>query len=195
MDEARAKYIEAVIAEPYSNGPRSALARWAQRNNVQFRVLKLEPGSSLAVEGGKTTITIDPRTLKKDAPDDGSSAWMLYAITRAAWAAERFKQEYPEETAYRHSLKEESDALATVAIAAGERLKESATGAAGTSLRSDLAELARIHAAGLLEAYILLFRPDEGIAKDYTAYRTANREKLRRYLDEFVVPQVTPTPR
>jgi tetratricopeptide (TPR) repeat protein len=195
MDEARAKYIDAVIAEPYSNRPRTALAQWAQRNRVQFRVLQLAPGSSLKIEDGKTTITIDPRTLKKDGPDDGSSAWMLYAITRAAWASGKFKQEYPNETAYRHSLKEELDALATVATAAGERRKEGAANEAGVELRPDLAELVRIHRAGFLEPYILLFRPDEGIVKDYGAYRAVNRDKLRRYLDEFVVPQVTATPR
>jgi hypothetical protein len=119
----------------------------------------------------------------------------MYAITRAAWPAGKFQQEYPEETEYRHSLKEESEALAMVAVSAGQRLKENATREGGIELRRDLAELVRIHAAGLLEAYVLLFRPDEGIAKDYVAYRAANREKLRRYLDEFVVPRVTATPR
>jgi hypothetical protein len=39
----------------------------------------------------------------------------------------------------------------------------------------------------------LLNRADSGIAQDYPAYRAANRENVRRYLDEFVVPK-TPVP-
>jgi len=38
-----------------------------------------------------------------------------------------------------------------------------------------------------LEAYILLARPDQGIAQDFVAYRTANKDKLRRYVMEFVL--------
>ncbi len=32
--------------------------------------------------------------------------------------------------------------------------------------------------------------PDKGIVLDYAAYRQANRDKLVRYLDEFVVPKL-----
>jgi hypothetical protein len=42
---------------------------------------------------------------------------------------------------------------------------------------------------GLLEAYILLARPDEGIAVDYPAYLKANREKLHRYVALHVIGQ------
>jgi hypothetical protein len=30
-------------------------------------------------------------------------------------------------------------------------------------------------------------RPDEGIARDYAAYRQTTRDKLRRYWTEFVI--------
>jgi hypothetical protein len=46
-----------------------------------------------------------------------------------------------------------------------------------------------IEQEGLLEPFVLLNRADNGIAKDYEGYRTANRDKIRRYLDEFVVPK------
>jgi hypothetical protein len=40
---------------------------------------------------------------------------------------------------------------------------------------------------GLLEAYILLARPDQDIANEYPAYRGQNREKLRRYVVEYIL--------
>ena len=41
--------------------------------------------------------------------------------------------------------------------------------------------------SGLLEAYILFARPDEGIARDYEAHRAANRYKFRSYWMEVVI--------
>jgi hypothetical protein len=40
-----------------------------------------------------------------------------------------------------------------------------------------------------LEAYILLARPEEGIAADYACYLKANREKLRGYPAQPVIGQ------
>ena len=41
--------------------------------------------------------------------------------------------------------------------------------------------------ARLIEPFVLLAIPDEGIASDYEVYRKANRAKLRQYLLEYVV--------
>jgi hypothetical protein len=35
---------------------------------------------------------------------------------------------------------------------------------------------------------VLFSLGDEGIAKDYVAYRTKNRAKLETYMDKFVMP-------
>jgi hypothetical protein len=56
-------------------------------------------------------------------------------------------------------------------------------------LDPSIATLMKLNEAGLLEPYILFVRVDEGVARDYPAYRKANREKLRRYWLEFVVPK------
>ena len=40
---------------------------------------------------------------------------------------------------------------------------------------------------GLLEAYILLAMPDQGLARDFVAYRNANVEKLRQYVLHYVL--------
>jgi hypothetical protein len=54
---------------------------------------------------------------------------------------------------------------------------------------ADLSTLAAIEKAGLLDPFVLLNRADSGIARDYVPYRETNRDKIRRYLDEFVVPK------
>jgi hypothetical protein len=52
-----------------------------------------------------------------------------------------------------------------------------------------LLALIQLDHAGLLEPFVLFNRADAGIAQDYAAYRSAHRDLLRRYLDEYVVPK------
>ena len=40
---------------------------------------------------------------------------------------------------------------------------------------------------GLLEPFILLAMPDEGIAQDFKTYRSTNIENLRRYVKQYVL--------
>ena len=47
----------------------------------------------------------------------------------------------------------------------------------------------KIYRENLLEPYILLILKDPGVAQDYAPYREKNREKLREFLDEAVVPR------
>jgi len=53
-------------------------------------------------------------------------------------------------------------------------------------LDESLANLVKLSDAGLLEPFILYALVDEGIAKDYYEYKKTNREKLKRYLVEYV---------
>jgi hypothetical protein len=48
--------------------------------------------------------------------------------------------------------------------------------------------LLKLQQAGLLESYVLFRVGDEGISRDYAAYRAKNRAKLEEYMDKFVVP-------
>jgi len=54
----------------------------------------------------------------------------------------------------------------------------------------ELARLKQVQAAGLLEAWVLIDQADQEIAQDYESYRSSNRDKIRRYLDEFIVPKI-----
>lgn len=179
-DESRDKFIEAVIAEPYNRGALVGLVQWGQKYRVQLAHPNIEPPFKSSTEGNNTTINIDPKMLLSQ---DGSSNWLIYNITRTGWQKGTFAKEFPAEKTYRHSLREESDALRMVAQGAANDLKSGKV----KKLEQTLATLVKLHNEGLLEAYILLARPDEGIARDYAAYRKENRDKLRRYLTEYVV--------
>ena len=47
--------------------------------------------------------------------------------------------------------------------------------------------LKKLNDEGLLEAYVLFVRADAGIKQDYPTYRQNNRDKLKRYLTEYVM--------
>lgn len=179
MDEALAKAAEAIIAEPYNQLAFRGLMQWAQVNQVNLAHPQIEPPNSTRTEGNQTTLTIDPKTLNSE---DGSNNWLLYDLTRVSWNKGEFAKAYPNEKTYRHSLREEAAALRMVAEAAAKDLKSGKVKA----LSPSLAALVKINDAGLLEAYILFARVDEGIAKDYRPYRQANRNLLRRYWTEVV---------
>ena len=75
---------------------------------------------------------------------------------------------------------EEADALRSVLSVATADKKDK-------KLSPSLARLKKLDEEGLLESYILIARPDDGIAQDYPAYLKQNREKLRRYMTQYVV--------
>jgi len=54
-------------------------------------------------------------------------------------------------------------------------------------IEPSLAALKKLDAEGLLEAYILLVRADAGMKQDYSTYRQNNRDKLKRYLAQYVM--------
>ncbi len=183
MNEARDKFVDAIVAEPYSRQPRMGLMQWADRYGVELAHPEIEiPTGVSKMEGNKMTITIDPRML--DDEENGSGAWVGYGIVRAAWATSLFKEHYPKEPAYRHTLAEESAALSLVV----DTVRRDTRARKIKRLEPSLANLVRLADAGLLEPYVLFARVDDGIAQDYADYRKANREKLRRYWLEMVIP-------
>ncbi|HKR12770.1 MAG TPA: tetratricopeptide repeat protein [Pyrinomonadaceae bacterium] len=179
--EAGDKFIEAYIAEPYNRLSHAAFANWAEKLNVTLSHPDVEIPTNVTPKGetNNLTITLDPNALKKDA---SSAAWMVYGFTRASWVQTEFAKNYPDEKKYRHSLKEEAAALrAAIRVLDEKKIKDPK--AIGQSLQI----LTRLDKEGLLEAFILLAVPDEGIAKDFLAYRQSNVEQLRRYVKLYVV--------
>lgn len=181
--DARDKLIQAFIASPYEKLPRIGLMQWAQRNGVTLTQPKIDSPNSMSTNGNQTNITIDTNTLGKK---DGTESWMLYEITRTSWKTAEFQKEFPNEKEYRHSLAEESQALSLVANAVSEHVEKKEIKAA--DLNPQLAVLIKLKNEGLLEAYILFAKADQGIAQDYAAYRRDHRDKLVQYMNEYVVP-------
>ncbi len=181
QQEAKAKFVDAIIADPGNRNGYMGLSQWAQRNQISMAHPKIDVLVKLTMSGEKKLdVYLDP-ALRETT--DGSSAWEHYGFVRAKWIVEDFAKAYPSEKAYRHSLREETEALRKTAEVASEWLKSGKI----KSLSPSLAALVKLNEAGLLEAYIFFARVDQGIVRDYAAYRQANRDKLRRYWKEFVI--------
>jgi tetratricopeptide (TPR) repeat protein len=182
LKEAKEKLIEAVIAAPYTRVTWQFLGNWAERSQVRLSHPRIDiPTSSVQKKDDKDiSIFVNPSEKK-----DGSDAWMLYSIGRAAWMTDKkFSEAFPNEKKYRHSLREESESLSLTVESVQNQLKEGKL--KESSLDVSIANLLKLHRDGLIEAYVLLAKPDAGIASDYAEYRKNNRDKLRRYLNEYV---------
>lgn len=179
MEKARTKAIQAVVADPYNAITWRGLQQWANANHVQLNRVFIKVPTNISQEGeNNIAINIDP-----NQKGEAMSAWMVYSILRAGWRGDEFKKHFPDEKQYRHSLEEETDALTAAADAITGKKKSSKP-----PKDPDLALLWTLSQADMIQPYILLSAADEGISKDYPAYREKNRAKLEEYLSKFVVP-------
>lgn len=179
-DQARDRYVEAYISEPYSRFSVAGLSQWAQITKTTLAHPDIDiPTKVTYDEKGDVKIDLDASTLL-GGKDDGSFAWIAYGATRSTWHKEKFAQTFPQEKTYRHSLAEEADALRSV-------LTIAATDKKVKKLSPSLAKLKKLNDEGLLEAYLLLARPDQGIAEDHPVYLKQNRDKLRQYVVAYIL--------
>ncbi|MGD0941715.1 MAG: tetratricopeptide repeat protein, partial [Terracidiphilus sp.] len=102
MRDARAKFIDAVVAEPYTKKSQIGIQQWAQQNKVLFTVPHIQSPNSVKPNEKGITLTVDSTALDRN---DGSGAWMIADMSHMLWQSETFKKEYPNEKEYRHSLK------------------------------------------------------------------------------------------
>lgn len=182
LEAARARYIEAAIAEPYNRLVWAGLNRWADTAGVALRHPQIDIPSKVQPADSKVTLTVDPKMFEDEEDGTGTSSWLMYGLTRASWVAGEFSKAYPKETTYRHSLREEVAALSMVV----RTIKDRQTAGKIKKLNQSLASLVKLSDEGLLEPFVLFALADQGIAADYVDYRTHNREKLRLYLVEYV---------
>jgi len=178
MIKARDMLIRAAVAEPYNKIVWREIRAWALINHTEFNIVYLPiPRLQPASAAGKAPGIV--------------ASWKAYYSVKARWSdGNAFHEHFPQEPAYRHSLAEESEALSA---AAGMLQKVNADEAGARAVGADPIAplLLRLYDAGLIDAYVLFSLGDEGIAKDYTAYRTQHRDKLEAYLDRFVMPQLS----
>jgi tetratricopeptide (TPR) repeat protein len=176
MSKARTMLIRAAVAEPYNKIVWREIRAWAIINNTAFNI-----------------VYVPIPTKDGNAPGAGqsrnvSSAWLAYYSVRSDWQnGGRFQKQFPREAEYRHSLPEESEALIAAANVL-EELKADKKGSEQLTGNPVAGLLLKLYGAGLIDPYVLFSLGDDGIAKDYIAYRAENRVKLEQYMDMFVVP-------
>ncbi|HEY2846586.1 MAG TPA: tetratricopeptide repeat protein [Pyrinomonadaceae bacterium] len=173
-DQARDRYVEAFILSPFDKLARSGIVGWAQTTNKGLSHPKIDVPETKTGPDGKPITNITVSTA-----DDGSMAWISYTTTRDEWQKEMFARTFPKERTYRHSLLEEVNALRSV-VSMARSLKPK-------QLNSQIALLEQMDKDGVLEAYVLLARTDDGIFKDYDDYVHAHRDKLRQYVMKYVI--------
>ncbi|HMT08762.1 MAG TPA: tetratricopeptide repeat protein [Pyrinomonadaceae bacterium] len=170
-DQARDRYIEAFIVEPYSRMAVQGINQWAQvtGNSLGHPAIDL-PDFSFDAKG---------KAVPKSAisPDDANaSPWLAYLATRESWKNEKFAKAFAQKP-YRHSLAEEVESLRAAVKIAEDR----------KSSNKQFGLLSTLDKEGLLESYVLMATPDEGIAEDHPEYLKSNREKLRQYVLKYVI--------
>jgi hypothetical protein len=82
-------------------------------------------------------------------------------------------------------LQEEVSALST-AVTVSDEIQQSKKTA---NTDNGLLMLAQFKKEGLLEAFVLLVHPDQGIAQDFLAYQKEHRNRLIEFMDKYVVPK------
>lgn len=171
MAKARTMLIRAAVAEPYNKMVWREIRAFAIINHTAFNIVYL-PVPRPAKAAGSPTGSAEGIT----------AAWQAYYAVKARWAS-------GVSPAYRHSLAEESQALSAAATTLQQLVVEG-KGARAVSADPVAQLLLRLYAGGLIDAYVLFSLGDDGIAKDYAAYRAEHRTQLVDYLDRFVLPQV-----
>ena len=180
---AKEKFIDAVVAEPYSKLSWQGIEQWAHSQNGWVQAPNIDRLAAPEVDSTnpKTiNLNIDPeKTDEKKHP--GASAWVMYSATRGSYHGEFFKKNFPDEKEYRHSLKEEDAALSLVAATVKARKIKA------EDLEDSLRNLLALTDRGMLDCWILISGADSGIQKDYAAYRKEHRRLLHDYLAQAVV--------
>jgi tetratricopeptide (TPR) repeat protein len=181
MAKARAMLIHAAVAEPYNKVVWREIRAWATINHTAFNIVfvAIPLPQKATADAGKQPAELLP-------------AWRTYYSVKEDWKkGGRFQKQFPQEPEYRHSLSEESEALAAAAQVL-DKLKQDPRSSEQVASDPSASLLLKLRDAGFLDAYVLFSLGDNEIAKDYVAYRTANREKLGAYMDKFVMPPAPP---
>jgi len=177
MAKARTMLIQTAVAEPYNQIVWRELHAWATLNHTHIHEIFVAVPAPL--EHGDY-----------QKPTEISSVWQAYRSVTSSWQkGDEFRKHFPEEKQYRHSLPEEAEALTAAAKVAKRFANDLHTAALMTSDPS-LSLLLKLYDAGMIEPYVLFSLGDQGIAKDYAAYRARNRHREEEYLEKFVVPSL-----
>ena len=180
--EAESKFIEAIIADPYTRAPHVGLKQWADTNHAMLVAppIKLPAAPTAGGKPGDMTITLDPT-----ADSGAMMRGILYTGTRMTWQKDDFKKHFPNEKTYRHSLPEEAAAIRS--MLAAEDIQKDKKKEKDSKNDPSIELLTAIEKDGMLECWILFDNPDQGIAQDYIAYRKEHRDLMHRYIEKYEI--------
>ncbi|MFZ1083390.1 MAG: tetratricopeptide repeat protein [Terracidiphilus sp.] len=188
---AKDKFIDAIVAEPYNRLAWQGITQWAELEKAVVLAPRIDRPEAPKVDPknpNTTNIQLNIGDLD-EKKNPGGFAWMMYSMIRGSYRGDTFKQNFPDEKEYRHSLKEEDAALSIVASTAEGKVATNIKAAKTKPKKLDesLHNLVELNDAGMLDCWILINGADQGIAQDYNAYRNEHRQLLHDYLDRFVV--------
>jgi tetratricopeptide (TPR) repeat protein len=186
--QAEGKFIDAVVAEPYTRTPRVGLKQWADATHA----ILMAPVITLPARAKITTtekdgyiasmkVGIDQAVMDANKDSPMLPAIMAYELGSTLWVSGMFHKTYPTETQYRHSLGEEAQSI-RVALAALTKAN-----LPPEKMDATWKSLAEIDKDGMLECWILLDHPDQGIAQDYATFRATHRDLLHAYIAKYDV--------
>ncbi len=190
MEKARKRSIQAVVANPYTQATWRALNYWATSNKAALGQPKINvPGSTERKDETHINITVNP-----EGSTGINAAWLGYSLSRATWMEDKFKENFPNEPNYRHSLKEESESLRSAASFLAEKHNQEKYHK-DYEKDPNVTLLLKLYEAKMIEPYVLISAPDRDIAlNDYVPYRERHRDQLEAYLSQFVVPPTLAAP-
>lgn len=171
-DQARERYIEAYIVEPYNSMSSRGINQWAQVVGKDLGHPEVKIPEYQIDDNGLFV----PKILISDT-DKELSPWKAYFSVRENWNKEKFQKTFPDAKEYRHTVQEEAEALRAAAKSASEKKAKS----------KHFEIIQKLDTDGLLEAYVLLGRPNRSIAQDHPEYLRTNRPKLRKYIADYVI--------
>ncbi|MDR1012088.1 MAG: tetratricopeptide repeat protein [Opitutaceae bacterium] len=178
-EEAIAKHIDALLAEPAGKLPRAMMERVAKSVN---RLYKPSPVNKLPM--GAVSFDLEKKEIALGFDSATQSPYVTgYLMARGAWIGEQGAGHFPKGEKPRHCAAEE---VAGLGLFSKVVLEQNGKNDADASDWLAAAEaIRRLEQAGLLEAFVYIDRADADIAKDYPAYREEHRDLLVRYIREF----------
>ena len=200
---ARAKYEQAIVAEPYTRSSRAGLQQWAVQTHTSLVAPQVVRPEFTTPDG---KLAVDPALTEEKG--DGHASWLIYQQHRVAHGARTASQAIMAgstpataefsfaPSGYVHTLAEEMDAIEAMLLDVNAKLT------AGTvtreKLEPNLKTLLQLQKDNMLEPFIFLNFNDAGIRHGYPEYRVAHRDQVAAYVDRYwigpSVPQGTPSP-
>jgi tetratricopeptide (TPR) repeat protein len=187
---AKAKYIDAVIAEPFVGSTWSKLQQWAGATHTPFIIVRVYR-PEFTTPGGK--LKVDPAL--ETETGDGHASWLVYERVRVARGAPAAGQvmmagastangEFAPK-GYVHTLDEEMAALNAML---DDVEKKVAAGLTEAKMEPGIRAMLQLRKDGYLEAFEMLNFHDAGLRYEYPAYRAAHRDAMVRYMNAVVAP-------